>query len=185
MPAIPPMRVCFLVCCSSLLAAAMQAPQPLHPPDVPFQAAPREVVLTMLKLAKVDRNDIVYDLGSGDGRIVIAAAQLYGARGVGIDIDPERVREGVANARREGVLDKVLFRNADLFNCDVRPATVVTLFLWPKVNLRLRPKLRRELRAGARVVSYYWNMGDWVPDKTVRVNGDPVYLWTIHTATAR
>src|SRR5258708_37609113 len=138
---------------------------PLRRPDVPFQPSPKDVVIAMLQLAKVTKDDVVYDLGSGDGRILIAAAQLYGARGVGIDIDPKRIREGLTNARREGVLNRVQFRNEDLFQATIGEATVVTLFLWPKVNLRLRPKLWRELKPGTRVVSYCWDMGDWKPEK--------------------
>jgi SAM-dependent methyltransferase len=156
--------------------------KPSRPLDVPFQASPKEVVVAMLKLANVTQDDVVYDLGSGDGRILIAAAQLYQARGVGIDIDPKRIREGLANARREGVLNLVRFRTEDLFQSDITEATVVTLFLWPKVNLKLRPKLWHELKPGARVVSYYWDMGDWVPEKRVQVNGDPLYLWIIPAA---
>jgi SAM-dependent methyltransferase len=172
-----------LVLLSSFLALAV-APRtsqhrPLRAPDVPFQPSPREVVVQMLKLAGVRNDDILYDLGCGDGRVLIAAAQLYGARGVGIDIDPQRIKESRANAWIGGVLDRVTFRNEDLFESDIAEATVVTLFLWPKVNLRLRPKLWRELRPGTRVVSYFWDMGDWVPAKRVEVNGTPIYLWRI------
>jgi SAM-dependent methyltransferase len=133
----------------------------------------------MLRLADVSDEDVVYDLGSGDGRILIAAAELYRARGVGIDIDPKRVQEGRANARRERVQDLVTFRNEDLFTTNISEASVVTLFLWPKVNLKLRPKLLRELRTGARVVSYFWDMGDWAPNKHVTIDGVPIYLWII------
>jgi SAM-dependent methyltransferase len=178
-----PARLPLVLVCSLLLLPSPEArlQRPSRPPDVPFQASPREVVLEMLKLAKVTKDDVVYDLGSGDGRILVAAAQLYEARGVGIDIDPKRIREGLANARREGVLSRVTFRQQDLFQADIREATVVTLFLWPKINLRLRPKLWRELRPGTRVVSYCWDMGDWLPAKRIDVNGDPIYLWHIAT----
>jgi len=133
----------------------------------------------MLNLAEVTKHDVVYDLGCGDGRVLIAAAQLHGARGVGIDIDPARIREAADNGRREGVVDRVTFLNQDLFTSDISDATVVTLFLWPKVNLRLRPKLLRELKPGTRVVSYYWDMGDWPPNRRIEVNGDPIYLWIV------
>ncbi len=160
-------------------AFALAQQKPLRPPDVPFDPSPRHVVDEMLKLADVRKNDVVYDLGCGDGRIVIAAAQQFGARGVGIDIDPQRIKESVENARTAGVLERVTFRNEDLFEADIGDATVVTLFLWPEVNLRLRPKLWRDLKPGTRVVSYYWDMGDWAPEKQIEVDGHPIYLWTI------
>jgi ribosomal protein L11 methylase PrmA len=138
----------------------------------------------MLQLGAVKPGDVVYDLGCGDGRIVIEAAKL-GARGVGVDIDPQRIREARADARKEGVEDRVDFRVGDLFETDVRPATAVMLFLWPEVNLRLRPKLLRELRPGARVVSHWHDMGDWKPDKTIEVSGRKVHLWIIPERRAR
>jgi SAM-dependent methyltransferase len=162
---------------SVALAPAQQ--KPLRPPDVRFEPSPMNVVDQMLKLADVRKGDVLYDLGCGDGRIVIAAAGLFGARGVGIDIDPQRVKESVENARAAGVLDRVTFRNEDLFEASIAEATVVTLFLWPEVNLKLRPKLWRDLKPGTRVVSYYWDMGDWVPDKEIDVDGHSIYLWTI------
>ncbi len=148
-------------------------------PDVPFQATPRRAVRQMLVLAGVHRDDVVYDLGCGDGRILIAAARLHGARGVGIDIDPRRVEQSLCKARRAGVLDRIAFRNEDLFTTDISAATVVTLFLWPEVTLALRSKLRRELEPGTRVVSYFWEIGPWAPDKEIAVDGRPIYLWTI------
>lgn len=147
-------------------------------PDVPYEPTPPEVVAAMLGLADVGPGDVVYDLGCGDGRIVVAAARL-GASAVGVDIDPERIREARANARAAGVEDRVELREGDLFETDVRPATVVTLFLWPGVNLRLRPKLLAELRPGARVVSHWHAMGDWKATRTIRVAGRPVYLWVV------
>lgn len=146
--------------------------------DVPYEPTPPEVVRAMLQLAAVAPGDTVYDLGCGDGRIVIEAAKL-GARGVGVDLDPQRIREARANARAAGVEDKVELRVGDLFAADVRPATVVMLFLWPEVNLRLRPKLLAELRPGARVVSHWHDMGDWKPEKTIQVSGRKVHLWII------
>ena len=154
----------------------------LGPPDVPYEPSTPEQTLAMLRLAGVTRTDVVYDLGCGDGRIVIAAAKKFGARGVGIDIDPQRIQESVANARKEGVARLVQFRNEDLFQSDIHEATVVTLFLWPWVNLQLRPKLLRDLKPGARVVSHYHDMGDWKPDKVIEVGGHKLYLWTIPAA---
>ncbi|MBI2315561.1 MAG: class I SAM-dependent methyltransferase [Betaproteobacteria bacterium] len=137
----------------------------------------------MLKLAKVRRADVVYDLGCGDGRIVIAAARDRGARGVCVDIDPQRIAEARENARRAGVADRIRFLTQDLFQTDIREATVVMLFLWPKVNLDLRPKLLRELKPGARVVSHMHDMGTWQPQQTVRIAATDrertIYLWTI------
>ena len=146
--------------------------------DVPYEPTPRETVQKMLDLAGVKDGDVVYDLGCGDGRIVIEAAKR-GARGVGVDIDPQRIREARANAAAAGVEGRVEFRVGDLFETDVRPATVVTLFLWPHVNLKLRPRLREQLRPGSRVVSYYHDMGDWQPRATVHTGRANVYLWVI------
>jgi ribosomal protein L11 methylase PrmA len=147
---------------------------------VPFDPSPQSVVDQMLKLADVHEGDVVYDLGCGDGRIVIAAAKRFGARGVGIDIDPRRIEESMENARIAGVLDRVTFRNEDIFEANIAQATVVTLFLWPEVNLKLRPNLWRDLKPGTRVVSYYWDMGDWMPEKRIAARtGHSIYLWTI------
>jgi ribosomal protein L11 methylase PrmA len=133
----------------------------------------------MLKLAEVGEDDIVYDLGCGDGRIVIAAARDFGARGVGIDIDPQRIAESNENAQKAGVTNRVDFREEDLFEADFHDATVVTLFLWPSVNLKLRPILMKQLRPGTRVVSYFHSMGDWAPEKEITVNRERIFLWTI------
>jgi SAM-dependent methyltransferase len=151
--------------------------------DVPYEPTPPEVVRAMLQLAEVRAGDTVYDLGCGDGRIVVEAARL-GARGVGVDIDPERIREARANARAAGVEHAVELRVGDLFAEDVRPATVVMLFLWPEVNVRLRPKLLAELRPGARIVSHWHDMGDWKPDRTLEVSGRNVYLWIVPEGNA-
>jgi tRNA A58 N-methylase Trm61 len=137
------------------------------------------VVRTMLEVAGVRPEDIVFDLGSGDGRIPIAAAQEFGARGVGIEIDPALVARAQANARKAGVADRVEFRIGDMYAADISSASVVTLFLHPEPNLKLRPKLRTELRPGARVVSYMWAMGDWMPDAVQRVGRRRVFLWRI------
>jgi SAM-dependent methyltransferase len=155
-----------------------------HPrADVPDVRTPHDVVIAMLRLADVGRDDVVHDLGSGDGRIVIEAARAFGARAVGIEIDPRLVAASRENARRAGVEDRVAFLERDLFEADLRGATVVTLYLSPELNARLRPKLLRELRPGARIVSHDFPMGDWRPDRTVRVQGPDrehtLYLWSI------
>jgi ribosomal protein L11 methylase PrmA len=157
-------------------ASAQQAP--LRSPDVIFVPTPQEVVDAMLKLAKVTKNDVVYDLGSGDGRIPITAAKTYGARGVGIDIDPQRIKEATENLKNAGVGDRVKFLNQDLFTTDISEATVVTLYLLPSLNLKLMPKLNKELKPGTRIVSHAFDMGDAKPQETLNVNGRTVYFWT-------
>ncbi len=147
--------------------------------EVPFVPTPETVVHEMLRLAHLTSSDVLYDLGSGDGRIVITAARKYGVHGVGIDLNPDRIAEARENARKAGVADKVTFRQEDLFKTDISKATVVTLYLLPSVNLRLRPKLLRELRPGTRVLSHDFDMGDWKPDRDVRVNEHKVYYWLI------
>jgi SAM-dependent methyltransferase len=155
------------------------AQQPIRPPDVPYVPTPPEVVSAMLELARVDSDDVVYDLGSGDGRILIAAAQRYGARGVGIDIDPARIREAAENARAGGVAHLVSFVEQDLFEADISDATVVMLYLLPSINYSLRPKLLRELRPAARIVSHAFGMGDWAPVETRHVAGRTIHLWVV------
>jgi ribosomal protein L11 methylase PrmA len=140
---------------------------------------PNEVVNAMLKLAGVTKRDVVYDLGCGDGRIVITAAQQYGAQGVGIDIDPERIEEATENVKRAGVADRVKIIRGDLFEADINRATVVTLYLLTDLNLKLRPKLLRELKPGSRIVSHAFSMGDWKPERTLQVQGSTVYLWRV------
>jgi len=147
--------------------------------DVRYQPTPMPVVRALLELADVGPQDLVYDLGSGDGRIPIAAAREFGARGVGIEIDPALVAQAQANAREAGVEDKVEFRLGDMYAADVTPATVVTLFLHPGPNLKLREKLRSSLQAGSRVVSYVWDMGSWEPAEVRRVNEQRILLWRI------
>lgn len=160
------------------------APPSSRAPDVPYEPTPYHIVTEMLKLAQVGPSDIVYDLGCGDGRIVIAAAQERGARGVCVDIDLQRIWESRTNAERAGVAaGRIVFLNQDLFETDVGEATVVTLFLWPSVNLKLRPKLLRELQPGARIVSYVHSMDDWAPQETRNVEGShgprKLFLWVI------
>jgi cyclopropane fatty-acyl-phospholipid synthase-like methyltransferase len=149
-------------------------------PDVVFIPTPHAVVDGMLQLAEVKRTDIVYDLGSGDGRIVIAAAKRYGARGVGIEIDPALVKKATASAAAAGVGDRVRFVSQDLFATDLRPATVVTLYLLQSLNERLRPKLVRELKPGARIVSHVFNMGpEWPAEKTIMIEQSRIFAWSI------
>jgi cyclopropane fatty-acyl-phospholipid synthase-like methyltransferase len=147
--------------------------------NTPYVSTAPAVVDEMLNLAKPKANDVLYDLGCGDGRIVIEAAKQYGARGVGIDNNPERIREAQENARREGVTHLVQFRIGDLYDADIENATIVALYLLPDVNLRLRPKLKSELKPGARIVSHTFGMGDWKPNKKQTVDGEKIYLWKI------
>jgi SAM-dependent methyltransferase len=148
--------------------------------DVPYEPSSEDVVEVMLQLARVNKDDFVYDLGCGDGRIVIEAARRVGARGIGVDLDPERIRESVENARKGGVTDRIQFFQEDLFQTEISRATVVMLYLWPEVNLKLRPRLFRELKPGTRVVSHSHDMGPWEPDQTVVAsNGHRVHLWIV------
>jgi SAM-dependent methyltransferase len=159
-------------------AATPQAP-PLREPDVIYVPTPQNVVEAMLKMANVTSSDVVYDLGSGDGRIPITAAEKYGARGVGIDINPERIKEANANLAKSKAGDKVRFLNQDLFETDLSPATVITLYLLPSLNQKLIPKLK-QLKPGTRIVSHSFDMGtEWPPEKTEDVQGRMIYYWTI------
>ncbi|GBD37283.1 Ribosomal protein L11 methyltransferase [bacterium HR36] len=156
---------------------------PQRKPDVIFVPTPQVVVDTMLELAKVTKSDVVYDLGCGDGRIVVTAAKKYGARGKGIDIDPERVKESLENVKKNGVEKLVTIEQADLFQADLSEATVITLYLLPELNLKLRPKLQK-LRPGTRIVSHDFDMGNWIPDRLITVTDEnglehEVYLWII------
>ncbi|MBZ5621292.1 MAG: class I SAM-dependent methyltransferase [Acidobacteriia bacterium] len=171
----------------SVAVAAAQNAQPRREPDVPYVPTTDEAVQAMLKLAEVKKTDVVYDLGCGDGRIVIAAAKNFGARAVGIDINPVRISEAKENAGKAGVENLVRFEEGDLFQADIHQATVVTLFLLSSVNLRLRPKLLLDLRPGTRIVSNTFDMGDWKADKEVTVGSEEeksflshkLYLWTV------
>jgi len=170
------------LCLILALAPSHQFAQQKHL-DVPFVPTRYPVVDEMLRMANVQKTDIVYDLGCGDGRLVIGAAQKYGARGVGYDIDPERIKESKDNAAQAGVTNLVQFFEKDLFEADFHEATVMTLYLLSSVNLRLRPKLLRELKPGTRVVSHDFDMGDWRPDQSSEVSdedfGHDVYFWVI------
>jgi SAM-dependent methyltransferase len=177
--------VAVLLACAAAAPNAAQEPAPSREPDVIFVPTPSDVVDAMLKLAKVTSSDVVYDLGSGDGRILISAAKMYGARGVGIDIDPERVREASANAASNNVADKVTFRQDDLFTADISPATVVMLYLSPTVNSRLAPKLMKDLKPGTRIVSHAFDLGSWKPQQRITVNDRPIFLWTVAPPSRR
>jgi trans-aconitate methyltransferase len=176
------MRFILFSILTGLLICVAAGQSPSHgqiPINTPFVTSPPQMVSAMLDLAKVSSSDTVYDLGCGDGRIVISAAKKYGAKGVGIDINPARIEEARANARSAGVSDRVSFEVKDLFDADIRNATVVALYLLPDANIRLRPRLLSELKPGARVVAHSFDMGDWKPSKETLVDGAHVYLWTI------
>jgi len=155
----------------------------LRAPDVPYEPSAPPIVAAMLELGEVHAGDVVYDLGCGDGRVVIAAVLKRGARGVCVDIDPRRIAQARDNARLAGVAERIRFLNEDLFDTDFSDASVVMLFLWPDINVRLRPRLLRELKPGTRIVSHEHLMGDWKPERTVQVRSGmrvhPVYRWTI------
>jgi hypothetical protein len=161
----------------SVAALAQQAPK--RSPDVPYVPTPQPVVDAMLKLGEVKKGDVLYDLGSGDGRIPITAAKRYGVRGTGIDINPERIAEAEANAKNENVTNMVRFLNQDLFEANISDATVITLYLLPSINLKLRPKLFKDLKPGTRIVSHSFDMGEWEPEKKIEVDGRYLYLWRI------
>ena len=178
----------FLVPATALLAlTSLAVPSSarqtrLRPPDVKYVPTPQSVVEAMLALAHVTAADVVYDLGSGDGRIPITAARKYGARGVGIEIDSFHNRDALDNLARAGVGDRVRFLNQDLFETDISEASVVTLYLLTRLNEKLKPKLLKELRPGTRVVSHAFDMGDWKPEETASVSASSVYLWRIPAA---
>jgi SAM-dependent methyltransferase len=167
----------------AMLLVTATACVPVPGQDVPDVRTPLAVVNEMLRLADVTASDVVYDLGSGDGRILIAAARDRGARGVGLEIDPALVAQSAERARRLGLADRLSFRQQDLFEADLTPATVVTLYLSPDLNRRLRPKLLSELRPGARIVSHSFDMGDWAPARTLQVSSNEgshtLYLWVV------
>lgn len=146
--------------------------------DVPYVPTNQKVVQAMLELAQVNGDDILYDLGCGDGRIVVTAASRYGTQGTGVDIDPQRIKEANENAEKANVTDKVTFILGNLFEQDISDATVVTLYLLPDVNLKLKPELLK-LKPGTRIVSHAFDMGDWKPEKTIRVEGSTIHYWVV------
>ncbi|HET7853380.1 MAG TPA: methyltransferase domain-containing protein [Candidatus Methylomirabilis sp.] len=188
-------RVAVLVATLGLVISAGAWPGVVHGPFAqvltdpklaPFVPTPQSVVEMMLTMAEVTKNDVVYDLGSGDGRIVITAAKQYGAKGVGFELDDDLIKQAQENARKEGVSHLVAFRKQDVMTVDLSPATVVTLYLLPEANLRLRPKILSQLRVGARVVSHDYDMGDWAPLRVEEVRipesshaSHTIYLWRI------
>jgi len=174
-----PWILVFILLCFSVSVSAQK-----REPDVFFAPTPQKVVETMLEMAGVNEKDVVYDLGCGDGRFVITAAKKFGARGVGVDIDPKRVEESTRNAEEQGVSNRVRLIEDDLFETDIREATVITLYLLNDLNLKLRPKLLSELRPGGRVLSYAFDMGDWKPDKEGSDQGDGLYYWVIPAKVA-
>ncbi|MFB3776972.1 MAG: cyclopropane-fatty-acyl-phospholipid synthase family protein [Bryobacteraceae bacterium] len=176
-------RMYFAAVMTLLLAPTVcmsqQPGKPLREPDVIYVPTPQEVVDAMLKLAEVHSGDVVYDLGCGDGRVVVTAAKQYGVRGVGIDINPERIAEAKENIKKNGVGKLVTLRNEDLFEADIKEASVVTLYLLTSLNLKLRPKLWSDLKPGTRIVSHSFDMGDWKPEKEMVVSGHTIYLWRV------
>ncbi len=168
-----------LLLCSSALAVQSGSGPAEIPINTPYVETPHELVTTMLKVAGVGKNDVVYDLGSGDGRIVIAAARDFGARAVGIELNGDRVRASQKSALDAGVAGRVEFREQDLFDADISRATVVTLYLLPYVNAKLLPKLLAELRPGARIVSHTYAMGNWKPARIIEASGTKVYFWVV------
>ena len=181
-------RLAFVTVVVTLVLTAVagaQAPvqAPKRAPDVPYVPTDEKIVTAMLDIAKVQKSDILYDLGSGDGRIPITAAKRFGTKGTGVDIDPVRVAEAKENARKAGVEDRVRFIEGDIFDADIKDATVVMLYLLPDINLKLRPKLLAELKPGTRIVSHNYDMGDWKPEKEVRITlpnaTHMVYFWTV------
>ncbi len=167
---------------AGLLAAPAALAQPVSPPprDVPYVPTPETVVKRMLELAEVKPTDYVVDLGSGDGRMPIRAAQKYGARGLGVDLNPERVKEALANAKQANVTDKVEFRQGDLYETDLdERVTVMTMYLLTRVNADLRARILNGLKPGTRVVSHAFSMGDWTPDRQEKVEGRDVYFWIV------
>src|SRR5437773_5688554 len=167
-----PMRLLFALAFVAASAAAQQ-------PDVIYVPTPQDVVDEMLKLGRVGKGDILYDIGSGDGRIPVTPAKRFGIRAYGTDIEPQRIQEANENAKKNGVTSLVQFRKEDLFKSRFSDATVVTLYLLPDLNVKLRPRLLAELKPGTRIVSHQFDMGTWKPDRKVELNGRTIYLWTI------
>lgn len=178
------LRATLLLAAPALLAGRDAFAQDTPQLDVPYVPTPQVVVDRMIQLGNVDAKDVVYDLGCGDGRLVITAAKK-GARAMGVDLNPARIAEANENARKAGVTNRVSFKVANLFETDVSPASVVTLYLLPEVNMKIRPQLWKQLKVGTRVVSHAFDMGDWAPEQTVRVDGKTIYAWTITEANKK
>ncbi|MDX3906855.1 MAG: class I SAM-dependent methyltransferase [Pigmentiphaga sp.] len=176
----------WIMTCAAALAACLSPAQASERPrlDVPFITTPPAVVERMLELGQVDKDDYLIDLGSGDGRISIAAARTRGARSLGVDLDPARVAEATANARRAGVADRLEFRQQDLFDTDLSAATVLTMYLFPEINMRLRPRLLETLAPGTRIVSHAFHMEDWIPDRHDVVQGRDIFQWIVPAPVA-
>jgi len=173
------MRFLLGLCLALTLHSAGAQAVATQQPDVIFVPTPQEVVDKMLEIAKVGKGDVLYDLGSGDGRIPVTAAKRFGIKAVGIDIDPQRVAEAKENAKKNGVTKLVTFKQEDLFKTKFSDATVVTLYLLPDLNVKLRPRLLAELKPGTRIVSHQFDMGTWKPERKLELNGRTIYLWTI------
>jgi tRNA G37 N-methylase Trm5 len=177
------LKFCGLALVLPLIPMRAHAEASGPPLDVPYVPTPMRVAERMLQMARVGKNDIVYDLGCGDGRLVIMAAKKHGAHGVGVDIDPARIQEARTNAKAAKVEQRVEFILGDLFQTDLSQATVVTLYLLPRINRQLRPQLWQQLKVGARVVSHGFDMGEeWPPERTETINGTTIYYWTITEA---
>jgi len=175
-------KLCLLLLCAGLsLAPAFAQEEEDSLPSPVYVPSPQEIVDEMLKFANVTKDDVVFDLGCGDGRIVISAAKL-GARAIGVDINPERIKESNENAEAAGVTDRVKFINQDLFEADISSATVVTLYLLPARLAKLRPKLWKELKVGTRIVAHDFDLDDWKPDQTMELEGHRLFFWTVKEA---
>jgi precorrin-6B methylase 2 len=180
----PQLRLAGLALVAAVLSAHARGGEAPRNLDVPFFTTPDAVVDKMLEMAEIESDDVLLDLGSGDGRIPIAAAKKHGIRAHGVDLDPQRIMEAKENAKREKVTDKVTFEEQDLFETDLSQATVITMYLLGSVNLKLKPALMR-LKPGTRIVSHSFNMGDWEPDKTEVVEGRTIYMWRVREDTHR
>jgi SAM-dependent methyltransferase len=177
--------IALLALAPAVPAQQQQDKAPSRGPDVIYVPTPQDVVEEMLRVAGVQKGDVLYDLGSGDGRIPVTAAKQFGIRAVGIDIDPERIREARENAKKASVTKLVQFRQEDLFRTSFREASVVTLYLLPDLNLKLRPRIWNELKPGTRIVSHQFDMGDWKPEKKIEMNGRTIYFWTVPERKAK
>lgn len=175
----PPRPALWIAAILTVMTCAATAQQPTRPPDIHYTPTRHNVAEEMLKVARVTKTDVVYDLGSGDGRLPILAAQLHGARGIGIEIDPRLVALARANARDAGVSDRVTFIEGDLFTADISTATVVVLYLSMSVLRELEPRLRTELKPGTRIVSHQFWIPGWPPQRTVRVDSSELFLMTV------